>query len=291
MAVNRLWQWHFGEGLHRSPSDFGKLGGTPADQSLLDWLASEFVARGFRMKAIHRLIVTSEAYKRASEAAPAIANAAADPTDAHLWRFPLRRLEAEPIRTRFWTAARQPSTRRVGGPLVRSLRRPSGRMRADRAEPAAEGQAARRAAYMIRGFSTSRDVVPVFLQAFDVDDGRVPCPVRTRTVTPPQALFLMNGEAIEKATEKFAERLKTESAGDLGVAVDLAYRVARWPRPNLFVRSERDTFHRLSPRPDDPDSGDEMRAAPHEKLSRHGCSTSTRFGVRNSLRSVIPRHW
>ena len=70
VAVNRLWQWHFGEGLHRSPSDFGKLGGTPADPALLDWLASEFAARGFRMKAIHRLIVTSEAYKRASEAPP-----------------------------------------------------------------------------------------------------------------------------------------------------------------------------------------------------------------------------
>jgi hypothetical protein len=88
------------------------------------------------------------------------------------------------------------------------------------------GKSNRRAAYMIRGYSTSRDVVPVFLQAFDVDDGRVPCPIRTRTVTPPQALFLMNGDAVERATEKFAERLKKESNGDLAAAVDLAYRVA-----------------------------------------------------------------
>ena len=61
---------------------------------------------------------------------------------------------------------------------------------------------------MIRGYSTSRDVVPNFLQAFDVDDGRVPCPMRTQTVTAPQALFLMNSEEIDKASAKFAERLQ-----------------------------------------------------------------------------------
>src|SRR5262249_8809928 len=67
VAVNRLWQWHFGEGLHKLPSDFGKLGGEPANPRLLDWLAAEFVRGGFSMKAMHRLIVTSETYQRASE--------------------------------------------------------------------------------------------------------------------------------------------------------------------------------------------------------------------------------
>lgn len=225
VAVNRLWQWHFGEGLHKSPSDFGELGGTPSDPALLDWLASEFVANGFRMKAIHRLIVTSEAYKRASEASPSFAgaNAKADPTNAALWRFPLRRLEAEPIWDAIWSAGGglDPS---VGGPSFD----PSGGRGGMRGSngPSAAGKSSRRAAYMVRGYSTSRDVVPVFLQAFDVDDGRVPCPMRTRTVTPPQALFLMNGEAVERATEKFAERLKAESGSDLAAAVDLAYRIA-----------------------------------------------------------------
>ncbi|MHB1558453.1 MAG: DUF1549 and DUF1553 domain-containing protein [Isosphaeraceae bacterium] len=235
VAVNRLWQWHFGEGLHRSPSDFGELGGTPADPALLDWLASEFVARGFRMKAIHRLIVTSEAYKRASEGPSSIAetNTASDPTNAYLWRFPLRRLEAEPIWDAIWSAAGGLDTA-VGGPSFD----PSGgrgdmRGGSSAVRSPALGASIRRAAYMIRGYSTSRDVVPVFLQAFDVDDGRVPCPVRTRTVTPPQALFLMNGDAIERATERFAGRLKDQSGGDLAAAVDLAYRVAiaRPPTP------------------------------------------------------------
>jgi Protein of unknown function (DUF1553)/Protein of unknown function (DUF1549) len=236
VAVNRLWQWHFGEGLHKSPSDFGKLGGTPADPALLDWLASEFAARGFRMKAIHRLIVTSEAYRRATEAAPAVAeaDAAADPTNAYLWRFPLRRLEAEPIWDAIWAAAGG-LDKTVGGPSFD----PSGGRGGTRGASSVGGQSNRRAAFMIRGYSTSRDVVPVFLQAFDVDDGRVPCPVRTRTVTPPQALFLMNGEAVERATERFARRLKEESGGDLAAAVDLAYRlaIARPPTPPERDRS------------------------------------------------------
>jgi hypothetical protein len=236
VAVNRLWQWHFGEGLHKTPSDFGKLGGAPIDQALLDWLASEFVARGFSMKAIHRLIVTSEAYRRASEAAPVVAraNVAADPTNAYLWRFPLRRLEAEPIWDAIWASAGGLDMA-VGGPSFD----PSGGRGGMRGGPAARGKSNRRAAYMIRGYSTSREVVPVFLQAFDVDDGRVPCPARTRTVTAPQALFLMNGEAVERATEKFAERVKAESGGDLSAAVDLAYRIAiaRPPTPLEHDRS------------------------------------------------------
>ena len=139
VAVNRLWQWHFGEGLHRSPSDFGKLGGTPADPALLDWLASEFVARGFRMKAIHRLIVTSEAYRRASEAPAGVAeaDAAADPTNAYLWHFPLRRLEAEPIWDAIWAAAGDLDTT-VGGPSFD----PSGRAAAGGPSAAASPTAA-----------------------------------------------------------------------------------------------------------------------------------------------------
>ena len=86
---------------------------------------------------------------------------------------------------------------------------------------------------MIRGFSTSRDVVPNFLQSFDVDDGRLPCPLRTRTVTAPQGLFLMNSREIDEASAKLAERLQKESGGDIAAAVDLGYRItlARPPSP------------------------------------------------------------
>ena len=100
VAVNRMWQWHFGAGLHQASSDFGTLGGRPVHPKLLDWLASEFIAQKYSMKSLHRLIVTSETYRRAS-AGPAdreTANRRIDPDNQLLWKFPLRRLDAEPIR-------------------------------------------------------------------------------------------------------------------------------------------------------------------------------------------------
>jgi hypothetical protein len=92
---------------------------------------------------------------------------------------------------------------------------------------------------MTRGYSTSRDVTPVFLQAFDADDGRAPCPVRTQSVTAPQALFLMNSDEIDRASAKFAERLRKDAGGDLGKAVDLAYRIglARSPTTSEKARA------------------------------------------------------
>jgi len=225
VAVNRLWQWHFGEGLHKNPSDFGTLGGSPSNPRLLDWLAAEFVARGFRMKEIHRLIVTSDVYKLASEVDPSRSapEMAADPENAHLWHFRLRRLEAEPIWDAVLAAAGDLDFA-VGGPSFDVGGRRGGR------------GPSRRGAYMIRGYATNRDVVPNFLQAFDVDDGRAPCPVRTRTVTAPQALFLMNSEVIDGATAKFAGRLERGSGGDLGAAVDLGYRVAVARPPSATER-------------------------------------------------------
>jgi hypothetical protein len=215
VAVNRLWQWHFGTGLHRTPSDFGNLTQAPEHRPLLDWLAARFVESGFSMKAMHRLIVTSEIYKTASDAEPSLAahNLAIDPDNNYLWHFPLRRLEAEPI----WD-----SMLACAGDLDLTLGGPS----YDIAERRRESGAKRRAAYLIRGFSASRDVVPAFLQTFDVDDGRVPCPMRTRTVTAPQALFLMNSPEIDRAADRFAERVAKDCGGDFEGAIELAYRIA-----------------------------------------------------------------
>jgi hypothetical protein len=89
---------------------------------------------------------------------------------------------------------------------------------------------------MMRGYSASRDVTPNFLQAFDVDDGRAPCPMRTQTVTAPQALFLMNSPDVDKACAEFASRLQKETAGDLPSAVDLAYRMTLSRPPSSAER-------------------------------------------------------
>jgi hypothetical protein len=235
VAVNRLWQWHFGEGLHTTPSDFGNLADPPVQRELLDWLAAEFVKSGFHMKTIHRLIVTSEAYQRTSSPDPSLAaaNHEIDPANRYLWHYPLRRLEAEPLWDSIFAAAGKLDLS-VGGPSF-DLRPGRGR-RGGRAAPRPASAGNRRAVYMIRGYSTSQDVVPQFLQAFDVEDGRTPCPMRTQTVTAPQALFLMNSDAIEQATAPLAERLKQDANGSLPAAVELAYRLTLARPPSSLER-------------------------------------------------------
>ena len=232
VCVNRLWQWHFGQGLQKLSSDFGSLGGTPTDPQLLDWLAGEFVRRGFSMKQMHRLMVTSNTYKMASDVDPQLAEADTkiDPNDDLLWHFRLERLEAEPI----WDSILYASgdlDLSVGGPSF-NIGSTQGRRGGGRRFTVSDSRVNRRAAYMIRGYSTSGDVVPAFLQAFDVDDGRTPCPMRTQTVTAPQALFAMNSPQIDRACEKFAARIKSEAGDDLRADVRKAYEVALGREPS-----------------------------------------------------------
>ena len=97
----------------------------------------------------------------------------------------------------------------------------------------------RRAAYLTRGYSTSRDALPNFLQTFDVEDGRLPCPLRTQTVTAPQALFMMNSDVVDKSANQVAARLAKDAPGNIEAAVDLAYRLtlARPPSPTERERA------------------------------------------------------
>lgn len=226
VAVNRLWQWHFGEGLQKLSSDFGVLGGKPSNTKLLDWLASEFVARKFSMKDMHRLMLTSDTYKRASYGDPAVmsANTKIDPQDKYLWSSRVQRLEAEPVWDSILYAAGNLDLT-VGGKSFDLPQPGPARKGAPFRGPAPDTKTNRRGVYMIRGFSTNRELVPNFLQSFDVDDGRAPCPLRTQTVTAPQALFLMNSDEVDKASSKLAERLQKDSGGELASAVELGYRI------------------------------------------------------------------
>ncbi len=237
VAVNRLWQWHFGVGLQQIPSDFGELGGTPSHPSLLDWLAAEFVRGNFSMKHMHRLFVTSETYQLASAAESALeaANARIDPENTFLWRFHLRRLEAEPIWDSIFAAACNLDLA-VGGPSFDPPAAPNKIIEGgESAQPSrvVAPPPSRRAAYLTRGYSATREAMPVFLQTFDVDDGRVPCPFRTQTVTAPQALFLMNGGEVDQAAALLAGWIAKATGENLPAAIDLAYRVAlcRPPSP------------------------------------------------------------
>ncbi|MEY2429631.1 MAG: hypothetical protein QOJ40_2516 [Verrucomicrobiota bacterium] len=243
VAVNRLWCWHFGEGLQKTPSDFGNLGGNPSHPQLLDWLASEFIKSKFSMKQMHKLMVTSETYQMGSEAGPelAAANAAIDPGDTYLWHFRLQRLEAEPIWDSILSAAGELDLS-IGGPSFDMGPAVEKKSDSKPQKSPPETSFNRRAAYIARGYSSSRDVMPSFLRAFDVDDGRAPCPMRTQTVTAPQSLFMMNSPEIEKASNRFAERLEQESGGDIKGAVDLAYRIALGRAPMTKERQQGSAF-------------------------------------------------
>src|SRR5439155_790579 len=96
VAVNQIWAHHFGTGLVPSTSDFGRNGRPPSNPQLLDWLAARFISGRWQMKDLHRMIVTSRAYRQASTTD--LADAKIDPDDVYLWRYPARRMEAESVR-------------------------------------------------------------------------------------------------------------------------------------------------------------------------------------------------
>jgi hypothetical protein len=213
VAVNRIWQWHFGRGLHDRPSDFGFLGGEPNHPELLDWLSAEFIAQGYSMKWLHRTIVTSDAYRRSSVVADSVTaaeNHRSDPHNMTLWHFPLRRLDAETVWDSVHFVANELDLT-VGGPSFV----PSD---VDQQSPV------RRGAYMLRGYQESREVTPEFLRLFDVEDGRLPCPVRERSVTAPQSLWLLNASRVEVAARKVAKICWSESDSDPREAINQVYR-------------------------------------------------------------------
>lgn len=225
VAVNRIWGWHFGEGLQRVTSDFGLLGGKPSNPKLLDYLASEFVAHDYDMKWLHRLIVMSDTYQLSSKTDPRqlTQNRNIDARDSYLWHFRLQRLEAEPI----WDAIHFASgdlNLAVGGKSFQ-LAEPDKKQKIFLPkENVTDPRTDRRGVYITRGYIPSTDVMNNFLTSFDVDDGRTPCPIRTQTVTAPQALFTMNNNLVEKESEKLATVVLNESPGDLLAAVRSAYR-------------------------------------------------------------------
>ncbi len=233
VAVNRIWGWHFGEGLQRVTSDFGALGGKPANAKLLDYLASEFIAHNYSMKWLHRAIVTSDTYQLASKAEPAqlAVNQKIDARNTYLWRFRLQRLDAEPI----WD-----SVLYSAGDLDLSIGGKSFQLAVPDKKQSIflpkdgvfDSKTNRRGIYLVRGYIPSTDVMNNFLTSFDVDDGRAPCPVRTQTVTAPQALFTMNNELIEKESDRLADKVLKESTGDVRGAVTMAYRTTLGRAPS-----------------------------------------------------------
>ena len=226
VAVNRMWQWHFGEGIVATTNDFGYVGDKPWNPELLDWLASEFVARKYSMKDMHRLMVTSEVYKTASIGPSGLveANSKIDPRNRYLTRFRLKRLEAEVIHDLIYSISGELDLT-VGGRSFRDG--PEQKWTGgDKVIGDYDTRTSRRGIYMGRGYHGDADLLPAFLQTFDAEDGRRPCPRRNQTVTAPQALALMNSPMVVEHANQFAEHLRKQSAGNLAAAVDLGYLTA-----------------------------------------------------------------
>jgi hypothetical protein len=221
VMVNRLWQHHFGRGIVPTSNDFGKLGEAPTHPELLDWLASEFVASGWKLKHLHRLMMTSSTYRMSSKADSRAL--AADPANLLFWRFNMRRLTAEEVRD---------SILAVSGELNHKMRGPSIYPRLPREvlatqdrpgrgwRPSPPEEAARRSVYIHVKRSL---LVPQLLQ-FDFADTDQSCPVRFTTTVPTQALAMLNDEFTNTQARLFAQRLTKETQG-LPAQVALAIRL------------------------------------------------------------------
>jgi hypothetical protein len=228
VMVNRIWAGHFGKGIVDTPNDFGRMGGQPSHRELLDYLANEFVAGGFSVKKMHRLILNSSAYRQSSsmpaDAALKAAVTEKDPGNKWLWRFNRRRLEAEELRDAILTVSGQ-MNEKAGGPsimvpidkgLVAQLYKPS--QWAPAKDPAEHN---RRSVYLL----VKRNLALPFMQAFDAPDGSASCARRESSTHAPQALEMLNGDLINRSADALAKRLETEAGADLRKQIDLGYRL------------------------------------------------------------------
>ena len=219
VLVNRLWHYHFGQGIVNTPSDFGFQGGQPSHPELLDWLAGEFISNGWRMKPIHRMIVLSETYRQSSrinEKALAI-----DKNNRLLWRMNPRRLEAEAIRDQMLAVSGQ-LDRSMGGPGYNIWEENTNYVVVFKPKAVLGPSEFRRMIYQFKP-RTQQD--PTF-GAFDCPDAALVAPRRNSSVTALQALNLLNSDFILKQSEAFAARLRREAGGDASGQVKLAFQLA-----------------------------------------------------------------
>ena len=227
VIVNRVWAWHFGQGLVRTASDFGLQGEPPSHPELLDWLASRFIADGWSLKKLHRLIMRSHTYQQASAVAPGEPPAgsarALDPDNRLLWRFPSRALEFEGIRDAMLA---------VAGGLDQAV----GGKPFDVNDP----QARRRTLYA----SIVRAQVAPVMRAFNLPDSNFTSPGRSRTALPPQALWLFNSPFAVESAKRLAAAARNAAGGDAAPAeiVTAIWRAALQRNPSASELVDAEAF-------------------------------------------------
>lgn len=226
--VNRLWQQHFGEGLVSTESDFGLMGDGPTHPELLDWLASELVSGGWRVKRLHRLIVLSNAYQAAALDDPH--SSQIDPDVRLLWRWRPRRLEAEAIRDAVLAVSGELNLA-AGGPSV--FPEMSAEVLASQSQPGNGWQPSppteqvRRSIYVF----VKRTLPLPELDVLDAPNTNISCEQRQVSTTSTQALTWFNGSFVHQQAARWADRLWQEHGGCEEAAITGAFRQALCRQP------------------------------------------------------------
>ncbi|MCI0456147.1 MAG: DUF1553 domain-containing protein, partial [Gemmataceae bacterium] len=205
VLVNRLWRWHFGQGLVRSVDNFGALGEPPSHPELLDWLAHRFVDSGWSLKALHRLILLSNTYQMSSAHDDRAAER--DPENRLLWRANLRRLEAEAIRDALLAVSGTLDLTR-GGSLLHVKNRDY--FFDHTSKDMTKYDSRRRSLYL----PVVRNHLYDVFQLFDSTDATVLSGDRATTTVAPQALFLLNSDLVMQVSESLAAKLLAMTCAD-----------------------------------------------------------------------------
>ena len=231
VMMNRIWQYHFGRGIVRSSSDFGYQGDLPTHPKLLDWLAIQFMESGWDIKAMHRLIMNSDAYKRSSK--PNDQALAQDPLNHSFWRYEMRRLTSEEVRDSVLNACGTINLE-MGGqsvtPPVPDIILAGSSVKGKGWGACTPEQANRRSVYV----KVMRSMQMPLLINHDMADTDSTCPVRFNTTVPTQALNMLNGKFMNDSAKSFANRLRTEAGKELNKQVEHALKLvfSRNPQKN-----------------------------------------------------------
>jgi hypothetical protein len=223
VIVNRVWQHHFGRGIVTTPDNFGKMGDTPSHPELLDWLALDLMDHGWSLKYLHRLIMTSNAYKMASQFENA-GDLEKDPDNTYLWRFRMQRLDAEIIRDVI-LAASGALNREMYGPPVFPKLQPEVLHTMNKGIWALEEDGPkvwRRSVYVYR----KRGLPFPMFEVFDMPDQNITCSRRNVSTVPTQALTLLNDDFIQRQAQLFADRVREVARDDARAQVRAAYEIA-----------------------------------------------------------------
>ena len=205
VIVNRIWQRHFGEGLVRTPSDFGKNGDPPSHPELLVWLSTQLVEKQWSLKSIHRLMLISATYRQASRHPDQEKLAALDQGNRLLWRMNWQRLDAEALRDSILAVSGTLNSKAGGPPVLFTVPE-------DVAQgfeffkwfPSSEEERRRRSIYLIQ----RRSVLLPMAETFDAPNLSTSCSRRQSTIVAPQALTLLNGALTRTASRDLAKRLQ-----------------------------------------------------------------------------------